>query len=149
MPRTDEAEAFFDAVYTAVQEIPYGKVTSYGHIARLIGTPSSISAQRPRQVGMCLKHLSPDPTHTFHNNNVPWQRVINSKGVISPRAHPSGAASQARALRSEGVTVSTGSFGELSVDLGEHGWFPRQLPSEVAAGITLVHDSESEDGDDA
>lgn len=38
MPRTDEAEAFFAAAYSAIQEIPYGKVTSYGHIARLIGT---------------------------------------------------------------------------------------------------------------
>ena len=38
MPRTDEAEAFFHAVYSAIQEIPHGKVTSYGHIARLIGT---------------------------------------------------------------------------------------------------------------
>jgi hypothetical protein len=38
MPRTDEAEAFFYAVYSAIQEIPYGKVTSYAHIARLIGT---------------------------------------------------------------------------------------------------------------
>lgn len=37
-PRTDEAEAFFHAVYSAVQEIPYGKVTSYGHIAKLVGT---------------------------------------------------------------------------------------------------------------
>ncbi|EHL03697.1 putative Alkyltransferase-like protein 1 [Glarea lozoyensis 74030] len=39
MARTDEAEAFYYAVYNAIQEIPYGKVTSYGHIARLIGTP--------------------------------------------------------------------------------------------------------------
>jgi len=30
MPRTDEATAFFHAVYAAVQEIPFGKVTSYG-----------------------------------------------------------------------------------------------------------------------
>ena len=37
MPRTDEAEAWFTAVYAAVQEIPKGKVTSYGHIARLLG----------------------------------------------------------------------------------------------------------------
>jgi len=41
MARTDEAEAFFHAVYSAVQEIPHGKVTSYGHIARLIGTRES------------------------------------------------------------------------------------------------------------
>jgi methylated-DNA-protein-cysteine methyltransferase-like protein len=38
MARTDEAEAFYHAVYAAVQEVPEGKVTSYGHIAKLIGT---------------------------------------------------------------------------------------------------------------
>ena len=38
MPRSDEAEVFFNAVYRAVQEIPHGKVTSYGHIAKLVGT---------------------------------------------------------------------------------------------------------------
>jgi len=55
MTRTDEAEAFFRAVYSAVQEIPFGKVTSYGHIAKLIGTrtfffspfPSLLSPSRP------------------------------------------------------------------------------------------------------
>ena len=36
MPRTDEAEAWFAAVYQTVQAIPAGKVTSYGHIARLL-----------------------------------------------------------------------------------------------------------------
>jgi methylated-DNA-protein-cysteine methyltransferase-like protein len=38
MPRSDEAQAFFHAVYRAVQEIPQGKVTTYGHIAKLVGT---------------------------------------------------------------------------------------------------------------
>lgn len=38
MARSEEAEAFFYAVYQAIQEIPYGKVTSYAHIARLVGT---------------------------------------------------------------------------------------------------------------
>lgn len=38
MARTDEAAAFFHAVYSAVREIPEGKVTSYGHIAKLVGT---------------------------------------------------------------------------------------------------------------
>lgn len=106
MARSDEAAAFFAAVYSAVQEIPYGKVTSYGHIAKLIGTRKSFSflrhrptiaathktayvrtlraAQRPRQVGVCLKHL-PEDDSVFNNDNVPWQRVINSKGIVSPR----------------------------------------------------------------
>lgn len=42
-------------------------------------------AQRPRQVGICLKHLPSDPAARFHHDNVPWQRVISAKGVISPR----------------------------------------------------------------
>ena len=37
MARSDEAEWWFNAVYEAVQQIPRGKVTSYGHIARLLG----------------------------------------------------------------------------------------------------------------
>ncbi|KFY01906.1 hypothetical protein O988_02450, partial [Pseudogymnoascus sp. VKM F-3808] len=80
MPRTPEAESFFHAVYAAIQEIPHGKVTSYAHIAKLIGTP-----QRPRQVGVCLKHLSDDPAQRFNSDTVPWQRVISAKGMISPR----------------------------------------------------------------
>ena len=44
-----------------------------------------------RQVGICLKHLptfSAGTNHHFHDSNVPWQRVINSKGAISPRSDP-------------------------------------------------------------
>ncbi|KAI8634317.1 DNA binding methylated-DNA--cysteine S-methyltransferase [Xylariaceae sp. FL1651] len=137
MARTDEAASFFIAVYRAVQEIPEGKVTSYGHIAKLIGTP-----QRPRQVGICLKHLSHDAGARHHSGNVPWQRVINSKGVISPRSQPSGARNQAAALRGEGVTVSTGALGELLVDFAEYGWFPSSLPSEEL-------DEEDEDDSDS
>lgn len=37
MARTEEAQAFFFAVYSAVQQIPHGRVTSYGHIAKLVG----------------------------------------------------------------------------------------------------------------
>ncbi|KAH8433791.1 MGMT family protein [Aspergillus melleus] len=37
MPRSDETEFWINAVYAAVQEIPIGKVTSYGHIALLLG----------------------------------------------------------------------------------------------------------------
>ena len=110
MPRTDEAAAFYHAVYCAIQEVPRGRVTTYGHIAALIGTRASKpppiptvntlshraeilnsvptlteSADRPRQVGICLKHLPQDPEAEFNSETVPWQRVINSKGGISPR----------------------------------------------------------------
>ncbi|TVY87075.1 Alkyltransferase-like protein, partial [Lachnellula willkommii] len=80
-----------------------------------------------------------------HNGNVPWQRVINSKGIISPRGHPSGAANQAQVLRGERVTVRTGNLGELMVDFAEYGWFPRQLPSDEAAGLHPHIISDDED----
>ncbi|KAK8133843.1 hypothetical protein PG984_005855 [Apiospora sp. TS-2023a] len=137
MARSDEAAAFFLAVYSAVREIPPGKVTTYGHIAKL----------RPRQVGVCLKHLSQDPDSRHNHDNVPWQRVINSKGLISPRSQPSGARNQAAALEAEGVEVSTGSLGELSVDFSQYGWFPRSLPSE-ADEFDDVDDEEDEDEDE-
>lgn len=153
MPRTDEAASFYHSVYSAIQEIPYGKVTTYGHIARLIGMP-----HRPRQVGICLKHLPASPTdsststststHPFHNANVPWQRVINAKGGISPRAHPSGAQNQAAILRSEGIEVTNGSLNTLLVSLPTYGWFPRQLPSEEAAGLDPPINSDSDTDSD-
>ncbi len=43
------------------------------------------------------------------------------------------------------MTVSTGNLGELVVDLAEFGWFPIQLPSEVAAGLAPPVDSEDEE----
>ncbi|KAI0025206.1 DNA binding methylated-DNA--cysteine S-methyltransferase [Xylariomycetidae sp. FL0641] len=139
MPRSDEASAFFFGVYNAVCEIPPGKVTTYGHIAKLIGTP-----KRPRQVGVCLKHLSHDPEARFNNENVPWQRVINAKGTVSPRSQPSGARNQAAALRAEGVTVTRGALGELMVDFSQYGWFPEMLPSEEQEDSDNTDDPESQ-----
>ncbi|EFY89023.1 MGMT family protein [Metarhizium acridum CQMa 102] len=133
MARSDEAAAFFHAVYSAVQEIPHGKVTSYAHIATL--------------VGMCMKHLSSDASHRFNNANVPWQRVINSKGVISPRSQPGGAQNQAEALRDEGVQVTRGAMGELMVDFDEYGWFPRVLPSEAVGDEAWKGSNGEEEGE--
>ncbi|KAF1987194.1 DNA binding methylated-DNA--cysteine S-methyltransferase [Aulographum hederae CBS 113979] len=122
---TEEAQAWFGAVYHAVQKVPLGRVTSYGHIARLIGYP-----ERPRQVGVALKHLpSADGNSRMNDNTVPWQRVVNSKGGISPRG-PDGARRQAEALRREGVQVDSNSMGELSVALEVYGWFPAELDDE-------------------
>lgn len=49
MPRSDEAEWWFNAVYEAVQEIPHGHVTSYGHIARLLGKRMSLKRKAERR----------------------------------------------------------------------------------------------------
>ncbi|PNP53887.1 hypothetical protein THARTR1_05704 [Trichoderma harzianum] len=134
MARSDEAQAFFHAVYSAAQQIPYGKVTTYAHIAYLVGTrtyfPWMHNWRRPRQVGVCMKHLPHDEDAVFNSSNVPWQRVINSKGVVSPRSQPSGAANQAIELQREGVEVTRTAMGEYTVDLEVYGWFPEELAEE-------------------
>jgi len=60
------------------------------------------------------------------------------------RGHPSGATNQAQVLRREGVIVTNGRIGELLVDFSEYGWFPRQLPSEAAAGLVPHIDSDED-----
>ena len=74
----------------AVRHIPKGKVSTYGRIARLAGAPG-----HARQVGYTLHDLPSDST-------VPWHRVVNAKGAVSPRA--SGHEDlQRRLLEAEGV----------------------------------------------
>jgi methylated-DNA-protein-cysteine methyltransferase related protein len=130
--QTDEAAWWFQAVYEAIQQVPHGKVTTYKHIAVLLGYP-----KRARQVGVCLKHLpnydEANPEQFYHHSrNVPWQRVINSKGGISARGDGGLAANrQVQSLRDEGVEVTEGrGIEEAHVDLGQYGWFPARLPNE-------------------
>lgn len=130
--QTDEAAWWFQAVYSAIQQVPHGQVTSYGHIAKLLGYP-----KRARQVGVCLKHLPRyDPErpedYFFHGENVPWQRVINSRGGISARGDDGSSANrQVEKLRAEGVEVTEGrGIEEAHVDFGRFGWFPDRLPND-------------------
>ena len=58
-------------IYTVVRQIPYGKVASYGQVARIAN-----QGIQPRQVGYALAALKSD-------SDVPWQRVINVQGRIS------------------------------------------------------------------
>ena len=85
-------------------------------------------------MGLCLKHLpsaTDQPDARYKDDTVPWQRVINSKGVISLRGD-GGAARQEAALAQEGVEVGRGNLGERTVDFAVYGWFPSHLPSEEA-----------------
>jgi len=117
MNREDEARAFHYAVYETVQKIPYGQITTYGHIAKLILKPKN-----SRQVGSALKFLPKEGQvheYPYHTGNVPWWRVISSAGVISPRDE--GAVKlQAQKLREEDVEVD----GNYKIRLADHGWFP-------------------------
>ena len=60
---------FFKQVYSIVEQIPYGKVISYGQIARMLGRPRAA-----REVGWAMRHC---PEH------LPWQRVVMSDGSIT------------------------------------------------------------------
>jgi methylated-DNA-protein-cysteine methyltransferase-like protein len=94
-----------------VRQVPAGKVTTYSQVAKMIPPPDnmpqrSYDAFGPRWVGGAMAKCPED---------VPWQRVINSKGEISPRP---GAQEQRRLLEDEGVEFST----RGKVDLGRFGW---------------------------
>jgi methylated-DNA-protein-cysteine methyltransferase related protein len=131
MPQREEVRLWYQAVYRAVQLIPAGRCTSYGHIALLLGSP-----QRARQVGVCLQHLPRyDPAqperHAYNSENVPWQRVLNVRGGVSARGDGGlGAQRQVERLQGEGVTVAERGNGtaEHCVDLQAFGWFPSELP---------------------
>lgn len=115
----EETKAFHYAVYAVVEKIPYGKVTSYGHIAYLIGRPNNA-----RQVGSSLKHSEYIVSQLNQENagisSLPWWRVILSAGTISKRE--SGEYEQARRLRDENVVVDG-----MKIDVNEFGWFPEEV----------------------
>jgi methylated-DNA-protein-cysteine methyltransferase related protein len=101
-----EPPNFYAAVYRVVAQIPAGKVTTYGQIARWLGHPSAA-----RAVGYALHAV---PT----GSDIPWQRVINAAGRISSRCDRHYEAIQRALLEAEGVRFD--SYG--SVDLQRFGW---------------------------
>ncbi|KAI0737162.1 MGMT family protein [Daedaleopsis nitida] len=129
-----DGDQFHTAVYNVVRQIPPQRVTSYGHIAKLIGMPSY-----SRHVGQALKFLSPNA-----NPPVPWHRVLSASGVISSRGPGSdGATRQRDALLAEGVDVVLTRGGEMKVDLRTFGWFP--APGSVDIGVDDAEEAEDED----
>ena len=84
------SEGFHARVHGVVRSVPAGRVTTYGDVATMLGSP-----RVARHVGYALAALS-DPT-------VPWHRVINAQGCISHRGDLVRAESQRRRLEAEGV----------------------------------------------
>lgn len=81
-------------IFQVIAQIPYGRVASYGQIARLAGIP-----KHSRLVGYVLKHMDVDST-------LPWYRVINSQGKISlSKLNDQGQNIQAQLLLAEGILV--------------------------------------------
>lgn len=95
-------------VYEVVRRVPAGSVTTYGDVATILGSP-----RVARHVGFALAALQePD---------VPWHRVINSRGHISFRGDVSRGALQRTLLEVEGVAFDAAG----RVDLRRFRWWPR------------------------
>jgi methylated-DNA-protein-cysteine methyltransferase-like protein len=97
---------FFEQVYELVRRIPPGKVATYGQVARILGKPRGA-----RTVGWAL-HSIPE------GSDVPWQRVINARGIITLDAHGPGGAIQRALLEAEGIMFDE----QGRIDLEVYGW---------------------------
>ena len=95
----------YDLVWSMVRKIPRGRVATYGQIAELCGLEG-----HARQVGYALHNL-PD------KSDVPWHRVVNARGEISPRSAGDSHELQRLLLEAEGV-----GFAKDRVDLTKHRW---------------------------
>ena len=105
---TKPNDNFFERVYAVARQIPYGKVTSYGAIAKTLGT-----ARSARMVGWAM--------NAAHNlEDVPAHRVVNRKGLLTGKHHFDGTNLMQQLLESEGIVVENNQI----IDLEKHFWEP-------------------------
>ena len=100
---------FFDMVYEVVSLVPSGRVTSYGAIARYLGT-----GQSARMVGWAMNKTHGHPVY------VPAHRVVNSKGLLTGKHHFGSPQAMQELLESEGIRVEN----DQVVDFEERFWDP-------------------------
>ena len=102
-------ENFFEDVYAVVRLIPAGRVTSYGAIAAYLGSKGAA-----RMVGWAMNncHARPD---------VPAQRVVNQKGILSGKLHFGGNRMQ-ELLEKEGILIEN----DQILNFKKHFWNPSE-----------------------
>jgi len=106
---------FRQAVWNACLQVPNARVTTYGHIARMVGHPT-----HARLVGSVLKNGG------WSEGQVPWHRIINASGKVPLREARGQVDDQAQLLQHEGVHVGRDSFHQYTISLNRYGWF--ELP---------------------
>lgn len=89
-----ERNDFFEQVYAVVRQIPPGRVTSYGAIARFLG-----AARSSRMVGYAMNA-------SFGQEDVPAHRVVNRSGLLTGRHHFNPPERMQALLEAEGVAVA-------------------------------------------
>ncbi|MCD4793763.1 MAG: MGMT family protein [Bacteroidales bacterium] len=100
---------FFEKVYDITRKIPYGKVTSYGSIAKHTG-----SAKSARMVGWALNKSE------LQNPPVPAHRVVNRNGLLTGKNNFANMNTMQELLESEGVKVANNRV----IDFEKHFWNP-------------------------
>lgn len=100
------SDPFFARVYALVRRIPRGRVASYGQIAAMLEHPRAA-----RTVGWALAGLR-------DGDDVPWQRVVNSRGETSTSSFSSPPDQQRHLLEQEGVLFGA----DGRIDLRRFGW---------------------------
>ena len=110
MKNSSHTDNFFERVYAIVRQIPYGKVTSYGAIAKALGT-----ARSARMVGWAMNA-------SRHLEDVPAHRVVNRKGLLSGKHHFEGTNLMQQLLESEGIQVIDNQI----IAFENHFWDPNQ-----------------------
>ena len=100
---------FFNQVYEVAKQIPFGRVTSYGAIAKFLGT-----AQSARVVGWAMNdsHISKE--------FVPAHRVVNRNGVLTGKHHFGNSNTMKQLLENEGIRVE----GDQIIDFEKYFWDP-------------------------
>jgi methylated-DNA-protein-cysteine methyltransferase-like protein len=103
--------SFFEKVYALVQQIPEGKVTTYGAIAKALGT-----AKSARMVGWAM--------NASHNlPNVPAHRVVNKMGLLTGKHHFDGTNLMQQLLENEGIKIKDNQI----INLEKHLWIPENI----------------------
>jgi methylated-DNA-protein-cysteine methyltransferase-like protein len=107
--KTEKNEDFFSRVYEIARLIPHGRVTTYGAIARCIGSP-----QAARMVGWAMNQ-----SHS-QGDFIPAHRVVNRTGMLSGKHHFGGPRVMQELLESEGVRIEE----DRVVDFNRLFWDP-------------------------
>jgi methylated-DNA-protein-cysteine methyltransferase-like protein len=109
MPSDKHNEGFFEKVYAVALHIPYGRVTSYGAIARYLG-----SGKSARMVGWAMNssHSRPD--------FIPAHRVVNRNGLLTGKHHFGNSTTMQQLLENEGLIVED----DIIINFMEKFWDP-------------------------
>jgi len=108
MKYSSDTENFFDKVYAVTKLIPYGRVTSYGAIAKYLG-----AARSSRMVGWAMNGAGKYP-------EVPAHRVVNRVGLLTGKMHFGSSNAMQQMLEEEGIQVKD----DKIVNFKKHFWDP-------------------------